>query len=417
MSIQPLPTAPSSAPSKLPVLKALTCPQCGASLSQFTPTAQTIICRNCRSHIALGAEALSLLGAGRQLPPPPAPIRLGQVLKLAEGTFFVLGRVLYEGRDDEDVWQWTEWLLGANDGRLLWLSYYQSEGFVLFRKLRLRQALSARSIPIAADRSAPINERYSARILGAEGELTFRAQVGDRLTMIEGAAGGKKYSVQQTSAEIEAYEGTPISVKAIAEALGDAVWLQHIDASNARAEMLSAIALFAFVFAALALVMFAVSSGSGALLTRQTLNLSTAQREARLPLNLEANGRPLQVRLQLQGGLPTGSYASVEVSVSAPNEVETFLFEKDFYHETGYDEDGYWSESDYYGEAAFTVEQSGPHEIELTFSDSSPTVSSIVVTVSVYRDVILSAPFLIYAIVVGAGGLGLAILGAIQRKK
>lgn len=181
--------------------------------------------------------------------------------------------------------------------------------------------------------------------------------------------------------------------------------------------MLSAIALFAFVFAALALVMFAVSSGSGALLTRQTLNLNTAQREARLPLNLEANGRPLQVRLQLQGGLPTGSYASVEVSVSAPNEVETFLFEKDFYHETGYDEDGYWSESNYSGEAAFTVEQSGPHEIELTFSDSSPTVLSIVVTVSVYRDVILSAPFLIYAIVVGAGGLGLAILGAIQRKK
>jgi hypothetical protein len=417
MTIQPLPMPPRTAQPKLPVLKALTCPKCGASLSQFTPSAQTIICQSCRSHVALGGEALSILSAGQHLPAPPMPIQLGQTLKLAEGTFFVLGRVLYEGRDDEDTWRWTEWLLGAGDGRLLWLSYFRKEGFVLFRKMRLREPLGKRTIPIGEGRTAPINERYPARIIGAEGELTFRAAAGDKLTMIEGAAGGKKYSVQQTLSEIEAYEGTPISSRAIAEALGDAEWLKRLEIGNNRAELLSAIGLFALVFAALALLMFAVTSNSGQLIDRRTLALSTAQREARFPIQLVANGRPIQISLRLRSDLPKDTFANVEVSVIAPNEVETFIFEKDFYHETGYDEDGYWSERDSFGSAAFTVEQSGQHEIELNFSEGSPSITGVTVEVSLRRNVILSTPFLIYAIGVGALGVALMIAGAVFKQK
>ncbi len=415
MTIQPLP--PSAAQPKLPVLKALTCPSCGATLSQFTPTAQTIVCQSCHDHVALGGEALSILGAGQRLPAPPVPIRLGQILKLAEGTFFVLGRVLYEGRDDEDTWQWTEWLLGANDGRLLWLSYSREEGFVLFRKMRLRERPSGRAIPIGEGKTAPISERYPARIIGAEGELTFRAAAGDRLIMIEGAANGKKYSVQQTLSEIEAYEGTPISSRAIAEALGDAEWLKRLERSDNRAELLSAIGLFALVFAALALIMFAVTSDSGELMSKRTLVLSTAQREVRFPIQLIANGRPIQISLQLRSDLPSGTFANVEVSVIAPNQVETFIFEKTFYYETGYDEDGYWSERDSSGSAVFVVDQSGRHEIELNFSESSPSITGMTVEVTLRRNVILSTPFLIYAIGVGALGVTLMIAGAVFKRK
>lgn len=418
MSIQPLPMpAGSAAAPKLPVLKALSCPKCGASLSQFMPTAQTLVCPSCRSHIALGAEELSVLGAGRQLPPPPAPIKLGQHLKLPDGIYFVLGRVLYEGRDDEDIWRWTEWLLGSADGRLFWLSYDKEAGFVLFRKLRLREPVQQRFIPIGDGQKVPIKERYPANIIGAEGELTFRAKAGDKLTMIEGAAHGKKYSVQQTLTEIEAYEGTPISGKAIAEALGDETWANRIDSSTTRAALFSSIGLFAFIFAAIALAMFVVTSSSGELIGKQVLNLSTAQREARFPTNLEANGRPIQVKLWLQSGIPVSTYAEVEVNVTAPNEIETFIFEKEFYYETGRDEDGPWTERDYFGDAAFTVGLSGTHTIELTLSEASPSVISVAVEVGLYRNVILSAPFLIYAAIAGAGGLLLVILGAAQKGK
>ncbi len=420
MSVQPLQMSVGSGdatPAKLPVLKALSCPKCGASLSQFMPTAQTLVCPSCRSHVALGGEELSILGAGRQLPPPPAPINLGQNLKLPDGTYFVLGRVLYEGRDDEDTWRWTEWLLGSADGRLFWLSYDKEAGFVLFRKLRLREPVQQRFIPIGDGQKAPINERYPANIIGAEGELTFRAKAGDKLTMIEGAAHGKKYSVQQTLTEIEAYEGTPISGKAIAEALGDETWAKRLDAQAGRAALFSSIGLFAFIFAAISLVMFVVTNSSGELIGKQVLNLSTAQREARFPINLEANGRPIQIKLWLQSGIPVNTYAEVEVNVTAPNEIETFIFEKEFYYETGRDEDGPWTERDYFGDAAFTVELSGEHAIELTLGEASPSVADVSVEVSLYRNVILSVPFLIYAAVVGAGGLLLVILGAAQKSK
>ena len=71
-----------------------------------------------------------------------------------------------------------------------------------------------------------INERYPAQIIGAEGELTWRATRGEQLWVAEGAGFGKKYSIQQTESELEVNEGKPISEieMELAQALGSDEW-------------------------------------------------------------------------------------------------------------------------------------------------------------------------------------------------
>ena len=216
----------------LPVLKELKCPNCGHPLTQRLATAQTMVCPACNTYVAIGSEEAEALGQGTQIPKPPVPIPLGAMTTLRGTKYFVLGRVLYRGWDDEDRWHWTEWLMGGEDGKLLWLSYDEEDGFVIFEKMRIRAAFNPEtdaSIPLGENQQAYVTERYPAKILAAEGELTWRAKQGESLTMIEGTTGTKKISIQKTEEELEVYQGTKLTEREIAGAFGDQKWVQQID--------------------------------------------------------------------------------------------------------------------------------------------------------------------------------------------
>ncbi|MBE2195056.1 MAG: DUF4178 domain-containing protein [Anaerolinea sp.] len=401
-----------------PVLKQLTCPSCGGSLPQYSPGAQTLICPRCNTYVKVEAEGLGIAGKGSKLPPPPAPVKLGQRFTLEGTGYFVLGRVLYEGWDDEDRWQWTEWLLGSNDGRLIWLSYDKEDGFVLFRKMRIREAFnpsSDRTIPTSDGKRAHVRERYPAKIIGAEGELTFRASAGDKLNMIEGAGFGKQYSIQQTLAELEVYEGNTLSSAMVAEALNDPAWAAQIKRSTNTKAVYQLVGVVAFVFAVIGGVLGVAASRTGDLALTQQLTLSTSAPTGIIPINFEVGDRPAVVRLRLNSGIPINTFVEVEASVISPDDTETFIFEKEFWYETGIDEGERWTESDTFGEEVFVPHQTGEHEIEIALGESSVT-GNILVQVEVLRNHILPSYFLIYGVVVGIIGCCFLAMGW-QRQK
>lgn len=405
--IQPL---PSQTPK---VLKELTCPNCGGPLPQHLPGTQTLICSRCNSYVIQDAAALHIAGKGGKLPAPPAPIKLGQRFVLEATGYFVLGRVLYEGWDDEDRWQWTEWLLGSDDGRLLWLSYDKEDGFVLFRKMRIREAFDPdndSSIPTSDGKRAAVRERYPAKIVGAEGELTFQAKAGDRLTMVEGAGFGKQYSVQLTLAELEVYEGTPLQNAAVAAALNDPAWGKQLAQQTQAAKINQTIGVMALVFAVIGVVLALVANGTGELLISQEITLNAAAPAASIPINFAQSDRPALVRLWLTSAIALNSYAEVEVSVISPDESETFIFEKEFWYETGIDEGERWTERDDYGTEIFVPHQTGEHDVEVMLGENNVT-DNVVVTVGVYQNHILPLFFLIYALVAGLIGGVFLFLG------
>lgn len=405
-----------ASPAKPPLLKELTCPNCGGPINQYLASSQTFVCSKCGSHVAPGMEGLEILGKGRELPSPPVPIRLGGKLRIKEVDYFVLGRVFYTGwdpSDTSDTWSWTEWLCGSPDGRLLWLSYDTEDGFVLYTKLRLKTPFdpqNARVLQLGPDKSVGVKERYPAKVVGAEGELTSRVSPGDKLTMIEGNASGKHYSIQQTAQELEVYEGESISETEIARSLNDEAWLKRIRNKSERRGLYSMIGGMMILFAAIALIGGFYANSTGEQNASQVAKLSNSAPIAQIPVEFNQAGRPAVIRLWLRTSLPANSSLDLDVSVISPNESETLIFEGDFWYETGSDEDGPWSESSTYNTDTFVPFLSGAHTIEVELGPSAP-ISEVEVQIQVLRNHIAPAWLLVYGGIVGVLGLIIAMSG------
>jgi hypothetical protein len=387
--IQPPTQQPTA--NSLPVLKEIKCPNCGSSVLQYSPGSQTLVCQKCNSYVTIGMDAPTIVGKSRALPPPPAPIKLGHRFSLNNAKYFVLGRALYEGWDFEDSsdrWRWTEWLLGSDDGRLIWLAHDKEDGFVLFNKMRIREAFNPQSdstIPIGDGKKAYVRERYPAQIIGAEGELTWRAKENDRLLMIEGAGNGKHYSIQHTSEELEVYEGTPVPEMAVAGALNDQTWAQTIKRRDEMRGLWATIGVMALIFGVIALVMGAMASRTGEQLVSKDVKLSAATPTVIIPVNFDIPDRPAVIRMWLINNIPANTFYDIDVSIISPDESETFIFDQEFWHETGSDEDGFWSEKSSYGEDKFVPHQVGAHSIELLRGETTVT-NEVTIRVAVFKN-------------------------------
>lgn len=412
----------SPAGQERPVLQELKCPTCGASVRQHIPDAQTLVCTHCHSHIIVGGEEGATATRGVKLPHPRVPVEVGQKITLNDTSYFVMGRVMYQGwepDDPSDHWTWNEWLIGANDGRMIWMSHDDEDGFMLFNKLRIREAFdpqSASTIPVGGGKTARIEERYPAKILGAEGELTWRAQRGDRLYMIEGSGEGKSYSVQATPNELEVYEGMPLSASAVAAAFGaDAMAKVRGVGAEAGGGFGRVIGVICIAFAIAAVIIGFGASSTGQNILSQQVTLTNVQPIVSIPIDFQQVQRPVMVQMKVISPIPENTFADVDMSVVAPNEVEALIVSEEFWHETGVDEGEFWREQDLDGSGEFVPFLVGQHEIELELGSEPPEQLVRVSDVTMQVDVVaghISANFLfIYAGIVGIVGVFLFFRG------
>jgi hypothetical protein len=183
---------------------------------------QTVVCNYCGSVLDLTPEQAAIISQTDPKVKPARPIELGM-----EGTFEgklhqVIGWVRYEGWDDEDRWQWDEWLLASADGEFRWLSYDSEEGFQLYKKIIPREPFDPRtatSIKVPGG-VAQVVERSPARIVALAGELTWRGKVGEELKYVDAKRGKTAYSVEYTREEIELLEGHPLTEIQVWKAFG-----------------------------------------------------------------------------------------------------------------------------------------------------------------------------------------------------
>jgi len=395
-------------------IKRLECPSCGKPVDQHNPTSQTLICSACGSHIGIGTGDAELLAkGGRKLPPPPAPINIGDKFKLLGEEYFVMGRVVYRGwdpSDTSDYWVWNEWLLGAQSGQMVWLSHDET-GFALFRKMRFRSQFdikTARQIDVDGGKKAHINERYPAQIIGAEGELTWRATRGEQLIVAEGAGFGKKYSIQQTADELEVYEGKAIAETELAQATGNAKWEEEIKNRANWTATIGFVALICIIFGVIALVGAVLAGGTGNVILTDSITLSTTNQEASIPVNFEVAERPAIVGINVQTSLPQNTYMDMEVAIISPDGTETDLFEAEFWHETGSDEDGPWQEWEYTGSDMFVPFQTGDHTMKFILGDTP--IDTVSANIEIRANHIMPIWLIIYGVIVGGIGLLLIFL-------
>ncbi|HUS16453.1 MAG TPA: DUF4178 domain-containing protein [Chloroflexia bacterium] len=201
----------------------LSCPNCGAPLDIKTlGRSKTIVCESCRSQIDLTRPPYQVIGnVGARPAPVITPFQLGMQGAIGPDTYQIIGRVRYS--DDED--QWDEWLLLSGQGAYRWLSDSEDVGLVLWYPFTPTAPVN----PASIDRGAVldlgggpvrIRSRGTATITYQEGELTWRASLGDTMHYAEGVAGDTLISVEWTANEIEFYGGQRLDRGLVAQAFG-----------------------------------------------------------------------------------------------------------------------------------------------------------------------------------------------------
>lgn len=393
-----------SAMGKKPALKQLQCPNCGTALSQYTPGAQTLVCPNCANYVAVGAGEPEITGKAGRLSKPPVPVEIGKMITIEGTSYLVMGRVMYMGWDDEDKWRWNEWLIGADDGRMLWLSY-DEKGFSIYTKERFREQFDARTSPSLTlkGETIRIHERYPAKIIGAEGELTWQASEDEKLYVAEAAKGGKRYSIQQTLEEMEVYTGRGVSELEIARSFNDQAWIKKVESRTQRAGNMRMIAGLCIMFAITALILGGLVGVIGDNAQQMTVPLSPNS-PSLIPVDFDHAGRPAVVNMSLNGSIPENNSIDIDVSMIAPDETESDLFSKSFWHETGRDEDGFWRDVRTSGSGMFVPLDTGSHQLKIAV-ETITFGGDMSANISIRRNIWVAQWFIGYAVLVSIIGV------------
>lgn len=397
-------------------LSRLECPNCGSPIDQYNATTQALICPTCGSYLSIGSDLPEILSKGSPLPNAPRPITLGDKATIANIDYSVIGRVLYQGVSEGETFTWNEWLLGGSDGRMLWLSL-DEKGFALFRKLRFRQQFNPQSdsiLELGEDKKAFIHERYHASIVGAEGELTWRAKPQEKLFVAEGAGSGLLYSIQQTPEELEVHEGRQIEEKALATAFGNQAWLDTLETFKNRKKTYNAIAVACIIATVIGIFTALAVGNTGTEDDPRTVELSDNSPQDSFKVEFESE-RPVIVAVQLIGDtLPENSFIDIDVNIISPDGTTEPLFVQELWHETGVDEDGRWVETQYETSEMFVPVQAGSHELEIAYDGS--VLDDLTLQVTIRRDHIMPLWFFIYAILSGIAAAVFALMASNQQQ-
>lgn len=199
------------------------CPNCGASLSLLgLGRSKSIVCSYCNSQIDLTQPPYSVLGSvGARPDPVMTPFQVGMEGAVADEMHRIIGRIRY--RDEEDAWD--EWLLLSAKGAYRWFSDSTDVGLVLWHPFAPSKPVDPRTIRRGAtldlgEEQARVRSQGTASIDYLEGELTWRARVGDTMSYAEATSDRALYSVEWTDEEIEFFRGEHQDRPAIENSFG-----------------------------------------------------------------------------------------------------------------------------------------------------------------------------------------------------
>jgi len=380
-------------------LDLLKCPSCGGSVEiQGGDEVKTVVCTYCGSVLDLTSEQAAILGQIDKRIKPNRPIELGM-----EGTFKdekhqVIGWLRYQGWDDEDRWRWDEWLLAAASGKYRWLSYDDEEGFVLQEKIQPTAPFDPQTATTieTPDGTARITERNPARIIALNGELTWKANVGDEIKYLEARRNGQRYSVEYSAEAIEVLAGQTLSEQEVWTAFGREDLAAQVEQGKELNKIFSWLGIFAIVLAVLSCGGAFLAGVTGQELASQDFTLQKGGEAHVLgPVEIDQPGRVHRVAVK-GAGMSVNNWAVIEIIARDNAGNRHYLTFEEFWDQEGYD-DGYWHEHDLSDDHLFKPDTAGQYMFEVSMDEA--TISTLNVTVSVEEGVWLSRYFVIFLVI------------------
>jgi|GEM_PF-1974199 len=205
-------------------IKTFNCPKCGTPLDlKNAGRSKSIVCPSCGSQIDLTSPEYNILGnVGKRMEPQVTPFQLGMRGTISGQEYEIIGRAVY--RDDEgDVWD--EWLLLSAAGEYVWISDSANEGMALWHSFVPMNPVEPGSLQ--EDQSLVLRKtRVTVRDAGGmkidylEGELNWKATVGERVRYAEADSASERISIEYSQDEVEFYWGEDLDRNATAKAFG-----------------------------------------------------------------------------------------------------------------------------------------------------------------------------------------------------
>lgn len=186
--------------------------------------AKTVACPACGSLLDLASknhEVLSQLEPGRF--PPMGHLCVGMRGRVDDLAIEVVGRLRFKGRsydeeDGEEVWYWDEWLVLNEKGVYHWIAHDEGK-YTLYAPFLPEDPPTKSTLDrprfTCDGESFRVKERDSATIIFIEGEMTWRARIGDAVQYVDAIGANGALSVEWTDDEIEFYRCTPLTPREI----------------------------------------------------------------------------------------------------------------------------------------------------------------------------------------------------------
>ncbi|MBI4425281.1 MAG: DUF4178 domain-containing protein [Elusimicrobia bacterium] len=173
----------------------LNCPSCGAKLAFRSSISLIVVCAYCRSQVLRDDLSLKDLGKVAQLHRDGSVLQLGARGAYRGTPFSAIGRLQMSFPDG----YWNEWCLSLADGRQAWLG--EAAGTYAFSVMADRslplppyEKLSLGQDVTIGDRAYEVTDLRHASYLSAEGELPFRAPLGEAAPLADLRGSGASFA-------------------------------------------------------------------------------------------------------------------------------------------------------------------------------------------------------------------------------
>ena len=208
-------------PNKAKQLKSINCTQCSAPLELYAGgrRIESITCGYCGSVLDAKKEFSTIKKFTEAQRPYYLPLSIGQQGTIKGVQFTIIGAIEYEMTTEYS--RWLEYFLYSPTHGYAWLEY-ENGHFVFSHKVRDFPTGGMKGVEKAPfhvrDRKYKVFDFYTAKITYVEGELTWKANVGDKVKLIDGISPPYSFTKERTDYGIEYSAGEYLQPAEVAKA-------------------------------------------------------------------------------------------------------------------------------------------------------------------------------------------------------
>ena len=400
-------------------IRAINCTQCGGALTlNGGRRIESITCGYCGSVLDAKRQYRTVKKFMTERRQPPSPLRLGMKGRLKGAEFTIIG--LLEYRSNSDGSSWFEYFLFSPTHGYAWMEYDNGH-YVFSRKVRDMPdrpvAYIEKSSFVVRHQRFKVYESYRAQITYVEGELTWIAQTGDEIALIDAIAPPYIYTVEKTANEQEYSYGEYLTgeevyrafnIKAKPAKPSEIHPAQPFEAGHFWHGLAVAGKIFLPVNLVLLIIVLIAGSGNEVLRTQLLADAYLAGADTRSFTIMQPNRL---VSLELDQPLQD-AWAWYDIEV-LHNDETLFSMAQAISYYSGYEDGEHWSEGSTHAHTYFKVPEAGDYQLRLVgeggTGENGQTPQRRTLSLTVTEGVLVCRYFLIMALLALLARLALPV--------